>query len=290
LAWKKVNLTCSCVDANIIEEILIGYEAISISMVEETSDKPIYEPALGEIPLWDIVELSALFAKNITRENIINILEVISYKNLKISLLENQNWVMKYQNSIKPKRFGKKLWVIPSWSNYLPAKESINLILDPGMAFGSGSHETTHLCLEYLERAKLNGLNILDYGCGSGILSIASLLLGANIVIATDIDPQALKSTRENSKINNVIEKIHIAKPSSIPNMKIDLIIANIFSNILIDNRNVFSGLIKTESIIVLSGIMRSQLETILEYYKEFFTMLSVHYRKDWCLVELVKK
>jgi len=288
LAWKKVNLTCNKNDANFIEEILFGYGAISISMIDRVGDNPIYEPDVGETPLWETIEISALFEKNITKGIICNILERISYTNLDINNLEDQNWVEKFQENSKPIKFGKKLWVVPSW-NKLLIPDGIKLKMDPGMAFGSGSHETTQLCLEYLENNTLEGLTILDYGCGSGILSIASLLLGANYTIATDIDPQALKATKENSTNNKVIDRIEIVKPDLIPNIKIDLIVANILSNILIDNRNSFSNLLEPSARLILSGIMRSQLENVIDYYEEFFTIHSVKYKNDWCLVEFMK-
>jgi len=290
LNWRKVSLICNCVDANLIEEILVGYEAISISMFDETGNSPIYEPKLGETPLWSIINIHALFDKNISKEIIDMILEGISYTNLSISVLEDQNWVKKFQESFQPIKFGERLWIVPSWHSSFKEKGSINLKLDPGMAFGSGTHETTHLCLEYLEKNKLNGITILDYGCGSGVLSIASLLLGAKRVIATDICPLALKSTKENSSNNNVIEKLDIVQPDSIPNIKIDLLIANIFSNVLIDCRNSFSNILETGARIVLSGILESQLKIVVEYYESFFIIQNVEIRKDWCLVEFKKK
>jgi len=290
LTWKKVSLTCNCIDANIIEEIFVGYGAISISMLDDIGNNPIYEPAFGETPLWDIVELSALFEKNITTEGITTILDGISFTNLNISILKDQNWVKKYQENFKPIKFGDRLWVVPSWYSGFKEKGSINLKLDPGMAFGSGSHETTYLCLEFLEKTELDGLTILDYGCGSGILSIASLLFGAKRVIATDIDPQALISTKENSGNNNVVDKLDIVQPDSIPNIKIDILIANIFSNILINYKDVFSDFVETGARILLSGIMINQLGVILDCYKEVFSTINIEIRGDWCLIEFEKK
>jgi len=269
---------------------LVAHNAISISMAGEIGNTEIYEPRVGETPLWDTIEVSALFESKVSKEIISSFLEGISYSNLYINKLANQNWIKRYQKNFKPKKIGKKLWVVPSWSNTQMIPDGIELKIDPGIAFGSGSHQTTHLCLEYLERLKLKGITILDYGCGSGILSIASLLLGADFAIATDIDPQALISTKDNSKTNNIFEKINIVEPDSIPNIKIDLLIANIFSNVLIEHRDIFSSLLKKDAKIVLSGIMMNQLETILDYYKEVFTMLNVEIKDHWCLAEFEKK
>ena len=288
--WCKVNLTCDCVNVNLIEEILVGYEAISISMFDYIGDSPIYEPGLGETPLWKIIRICALFEKNITKEIIGIILEGIPYTNLSISNLENQNWVQKYQESFKPIKFGERLWVVPSWYSGLQEKGSINVKLDAGLAFGSGSHETTHLCLEFLEKSNIKGQTIIDFGCGSGILSIAALLLGANSVIAIDIDSQALLATKENSIKNKVIDRIQIVKPDIIKKIKVDLLIANILSNILIDQRDRFSNLLEPGSRLVLSGIMQNQLKKVIDYYGKYFTMQSIESKNNWCLVMFTRK
>jgi len=169
-------------------------------------------------------------------------------------------------------------------------QEGIELKMDPGMAFGSGSHETTQLCLEYLERTKLSNLTILDYGCGSGILSIASLALGAKYAIATDVDPQALEATKNNSINNNVAEKIEIVLPDLIPKIKIDILVANILFNTLIDLRNEFMQLLNSGSKIVISGIMFNQLVLIHRHYEKFFNFKNVKIKNNWCLLEYEKK
>ena len=292
MSWCKVNLTCNKNDIDIIEEILLSLNAISISLVGEKGNSEIYEPKPGETPLWDTIELSALFENKVSREVINSFLEGVTYSNLYINKIEDQNWIAKYQENFKPIKFGQKLWVVPSWSKRMDLFniEGIELKMDPGMAFGSGSHETTHLCLEYLEKNSPKELTVLDYGCGSGILAIASLLLGADYAVATDIDPQALESTKVNSINNKVIDRIEIVKPGLIPNIKIDLLIANILSNIIIDHRDTFSGILESDSRLVLSGIMKEQLNKIINFYEEFYTPQRIEYKNDWCLVELFKK
>ena len=286
--WRKVNLTCNSVDANLIEEILIGYEAISISLFDEIGDFPIYEPKLGETPLWSSIKICALFDKDITKGTIVMILKDISYTNLTISKLENQNWVKKYQENFKPIQFGERLWVVPSWYSEFKEKGRINLKLDPGMAFGSGSHETTHLCLEYLEKAKLDGLTILDYGCGSGILSIASLLMEAKEAIAIDIDPQALTATMNNSKINNVYDNISIGLPGSFSDTRADVLVANILTNSLIDLRDEFINTTKANGKLILSGVKGSQVELLIKSYDKFAKLISMKERNDWFLLEFI--
>ena len=289
MRWYKVELAGTRANASTIEEILVAIGAISISMTNK-SKKDIYEPGVGETPLWELINISALFEQKILEKDIASALNLIEYSNLSISELEETNWIESYQKNFQPIKFGKNLYVIPSWEESNKFDDKTIIRMDPGLAFGSGSHETTHLCLEYLDSSNLKELTVIDYGCGSGILSIAALLLGAKYAIASDIDPQALKATKENSINNKVINRIEIVKPDLIPDIKIDLLIANILSKTLIDLRNNFSNLLESNARLILSGIMKNQLKEVIDYYEKFFTMQSVKYKNDWCLVEFLKK
>jgi len=284
LSWYKVNLTCNKNDATVIEEILVAHNAISISIAQEKGNNDIYEPNVGETPLWNTIKLSALFDKKISKEVISNFIKGVSHSNLYINKLDDQNWIEKYQANFKPIRFGKKLWVVPSWNKMPLNQEGIELKMDPGMAFGSGSHETTQLCLEFLERSTLRGLTTMDYGCGSGILSIASLLLGANYAIATDIDSQALAATKENSIKNNVTKKIKIAPIEALDGIKVDYLISNIFFNTLIELREGYAKLLKPGGVLVLSGIMTNQVDYLVNYYEKLFRQKKVIRKNDWAL------
>jgi len=285
LSWCKVNLICNSNDVSIIEEILFANDAISISMGDESGNNPIYEPKVGETPLWHVIELSALFEETISREVVNSLLEGISYSNLIIRKLENQNWIEKYQENFKPIKFGKRIWVVPSWSENLKIPESIQIKMDPGMAFGSGSHETTHLCLEYLDENPPKKLSVLDYGCGSGILGIASLLLGADEVIAIDIDPQALIATRENSKKNNVFSRIQIGQPEGFTDAKVDVLISNILKGSLVQLMQTFYKITKKDSKVILSGILITQVDEVIDHYKSFFELESISSKNEWSLL-----
>ena len=290
MSWCKVNLICNKDDAIIIEEILVAHKAISISMVDESGKNPIYEPKVGSTPLWEVIELSALFDEPISREIISSLLKGVAYSNLVIRKLENQNWIEKYQDNFKPIKFGKKLWVVPSWAQDLSLPGSVQLIMDPGMAFGSGSHETTHLCLEYLDENPPKNISVLDYGCGSGVLGIASLLLGADEVIAIDIDPQALIATEENSRLNNVSSKIQIGMPDDFVKVKADILFANILANTLKDLKEHFLNLTNPNARIVMSGIMENQLQKIKNHYERDIDIIEVREKNGWCLVAGIKK
>jgi ribosomal protein L11 methyltransferase len=288
LRWYKVELAGTRANASTIEEILVAIGAISISMTNK-SKKDIYEPGVGETPLWELINISALFEQKILEKDIASALNLIEYSNLSISELEETNWIESYQKNFQPIKFGKNLYVIPSWEESNKFDDKTIIRMDPGLAFGSGSHETTHLCLEYLDSSNLKELTVIDYGCGSGILGIATLLLGAKNVIAVDIDPQAIIATKENAKINNVDKKISIVSSDSLADKEVDLLIANILSNPLMTLRDKFIELIKPNGRIVISGIMKKQLLEVSKHYEEFCTIVDVKERNKWCLIELLK-
>ena len=288
MRWYKVELAGTRANASTIEEILVAIGAISISMTNK-SKKDIYEPGVGETPLWELINISALFEQKILEKDIASALNIIEYSNLSISELEETNWIESYQKNFQPIKFGKNLYVIPSWEESNKFDDKTIIRMDPGLAFGSGSHETTHLCLEYLDSSNLKELTVIDYGCGSGILGIATLLLGAKNVIAVDIDPQAIIATKENAKINNVDKKISIVSSDSLADKEVDLLIANILSNPLMTLRDKFIELIKPNGRIVISGIMKKQLLEVSKHYEEFCTIVDVKERNKWCLIELLK-
>jgi len=288
LRWYKVELAGTRANVSTIEEILVAIGAISISMTNK-SKKDIYEPGVGETPLWELINISALFEQKILEKDIALALNLIEYSNLSISELEETNWIESYQKNFQPIKFGKNLYVIPSWEESNKFDDKTIIRMDPGLAFGSGSHETTHLCLEYLDSSNLKELTVIDYGCGSGILGIATLLLGAKNVIAVDIDPQAIIATKENAKINNVDKKISIVSSDSLADKEVDLLIANILSNPLMTLRDKFIELIKPNGRIVISGIMKKQLLEVSKHYEEFCTIVDVKEINKWCLIELLK-
>ena len=288
MRWYKVELACSRANANTLEEILVAIGAISISMTNK-SKKDIYEPGVGDTPLWDLINISALFEQKILEKDIASALNLIEYSHLSFSELEETNWIESYQKNFQPIKFGKNLYVVPSWEESNKFDDKICIKMDPGLAFGSGSHETTHLCLEYLDSSNLRELTVVDYGCGSGILGIAALSLGAKNVIAVDIDPQAVIATKENAKINNVDKKINVVSSESLTDIQADLLIANILSNPLMTLRDKFIELIKPNGRIVISGIMKKQLLEVSKHYEEFCTIVDVKERNKWCLIELLK-
>ena len=188
-------------------------------------------------------------------------------------------------NDQKPQQFGNRLWIYPSWIT--PSKNSVtNMILDPGLAFGTGSHPTTSLCLNWLDNNLIPSQHIIDYGCGSGILAIAAALLGASKVYAVDNDPQAITATLSNMEKNKISnQSIQTFCPEALPQVKVDLLIANILANPLIQLSEIFLTLIKPSGKIVLSGILEEQVEKVFYHYKSNFEFEKPQLNDGWALI-----
>ena len=272
-----------------MEEILIGYGAISISISDQNKNNKIYESKVDETKFWNQIDIVALFEKKINSKDLYPLLEGIPFLNLEISYLRDQNWVETYQKRNQPKRFGNNLWIYPTWVK-IPNDFNGSIIkIDPGMAFGTGSHETTSLCLEYLDLKPPKDKVVIDYGCGSGILAIVSAILGSTNVIAYDNDAESLSVAKENAKLNKVLNFLEFDHPKKLK-VKADLLIANIFTNTLIELKEEFSDLVKPRGIIILSGILKNQLDLVLKEFEIFFDLLEIKDKKDWCLLVMKKK
>ena len=289
MKWNKLHLTCNQDSLTIIEEILIGYGAISISISDQNKKNKIYESKLDEIKFWNQIDIIALFEKKINSEDLNLLLKGIPFFNLEISYLKNQNWVESYQKKNQPKRYGNNLWIYPSWVKRPNDFNGSIIKIDPGMAFGTGSHETTSLCLEYLDLKPPKDKVVIDYGCGSGILAIVSAILGSTNVIAYDNDAESLSVAKENAKLNKVLNFLEFDHPKKLK-VKADLLIANIFTNTLIELKEEFSDLVKPRGIIILSGILKNQLDLVLKEFEIFFDLLEIKDKKDWCLLVMKKK
>ena len=288
--WYKVQISCSKKESYAIEEMLIGYGALSISMSGDKNEL-IFESKIREIIFWSEIQISALFDKKIYKENISSILGLLKFSNLEVSIVKDIDWIEAYQQDFKSIKFGKRIWVVPSWEVNNKVKEGdITINLDPGMAFGTGSHETTHLCLEYLDSINLNKKTIVDYGCGSGILGIAAIKLGAKFAYGIDIDSQALSIGIANAKKNNISNMSFISPKKFKEKAVAELLIANILFKPLLDLRETLSNIIKDKSTLVLSGILENQVDNLIHEYKKDFDIISLKKKNDWCLLEMIKK
>ena len=289
MSFLSLKFFCLKSEVEIIELLLEDFEVSSYSL-SDAKNNPFYEPIPLEFPLWEQILVSALFdsKKDLTDLET----HIAKYNTWGFSLrsLEDQDWVRNYQKNFTSILYGSKLRVIPTWDDEIYSEGEQILTLDPGLAFGSGTHETTHLCMEYVDANPPLELDVVDYGCGSGILSIAAALLGAKRVFSIDHDPQAILATEENAKRNHVLEKIFISNKYENITWKADLILANIFCNVLIEIKQNFLSLLKQNGKIVFSGIKSSQLKNLELHYQDFLKIEGIKQKGDWLLVEMIRK
>ncbi len=254
-------------------------------MLTDKNDNPVLEPEPGTTPLWPEVIMHTLYAQAEEAQ------QVKAYLNKNrpelectLEVLPEKDWERAWMDDFKPQRFGQRLWVCPTWLTP-PEPNSVNLMLDPGLAFGTGTHPTTSLCLTWLEQAKLTDLNVIDYGCGSGILSLAAIKLGAKEVYAVDIDNQALQATQNNAKTNTInLSQLQISTPDELLNPT-DLMIANILLAPLITLKERFHQLIKPKSLLVVSGILNEQDPLLIEAYESLFELIETKHLDGWSLL-----
>jgi ribosomal protein L11 methyltransferase len=207
MPWLQVRLAISPEQAETYEDAFLEVGAVSVTFMD-AEDQPIFEPELNTTPLWSHTHLLALFEDGTDASSVFAHMELLTGGPLPehhSEVIEDQDWERSWMDNFQPMRFGQRLWIVPSW-HAAPEPEAVNLLLDPGLAFGTGTHPTTALCLEWLDGQDLKDCNVLDFGCGSGILAIAALLLGAKEAVGTDIDVQALEASRDNAGRNNIPE------------------------------------------------------------------------------------
>jgi ribosomal protein L11 methyltransferase len=245
---------------------------------KDAADDPIYEPPIGTEPLWSQTLVVGLFTDE---KNRVQILKKLNQAWLPRQLpegqwqqLPDQVWERTWMDGFEPMQFGTHLWIVPSWLEK-PDPGALNILLDPGIAFGTGTHPTTRLCLEWLDGSTVSGKSVIDFGCGSGILAIAAALKGAHKVICTDIDPQALMATRENAHRNGISEQLIDYLADSLPADigPVDLMLANILAGPLVELAPQLAKLTKAMGTIVLSGILAEQSHEVLTAYSHYFKM-----------------
>ena len=257
--------------------------ACSITLTDD-GEEPIFEPPIGTVILWKKTRITALFLNEEDRKAGLMLLteqsEPDSFSVVQQELAD-QNWIRAWMDQFKPIHMGKNLWICPSWETP-PEPDAVNIILDPGLAFGSGTHPTTALICEWLANSEMKGKTVIDYGCGSGILGVVAAKLGASEVFATDIDPQAFIATKENASRNGV--NIKFFEPSD-ELEKVDLILANILAQPLIELTDRLAKLLKKGGIIVLSGILETQADAVSQAYAKRFKCDPPKMKENWSLI-----
>lgn len=285
-------MTLSGQDCSAAETTLEKLGALSITL-EDAQDQPFFEPAPGEIPLWDKIQVTALFEEDVDPHLVramMHSLDGLKLENWRQERLEDEDWERRWMDEFSPLHFGGNLWVCPSWLEP-PDPSAINLMLDPGLAFGSGTHETTALCLEWLAENRPERKSVIDYGCGSGILAIAALKLGATKAVGIDIDPQAVTASHDNALKNQIpANRLEVFEPQASSTKPAQLVLANILSGPLVELAPTLAGLTEEGGTIVLSGILKEQAGTVAAAYTPNFELDPVAIKGDWCRISGHKK
>ncbi len=289
MSWLQLKLHVPAALAKPLSDELSAAGALAVTL-RDAQEQALYEPAPGATPLWPQVEVTALFDAGCDRENILRTARALAGEtaSCRIETLAEQDWVRLVQQDIKPLCFGGRLWVCPS-SAQLP-EECIRVVLDPGLAFGTGTHPTTALCLEWLAAHDVTGDNVLDYGCGSGILALAAIKLGARHAYALDHDAQALQATRDNARKNAVESRISAIPPHELPDTGVDVLLANILAAPLIELAPRLAQRVVAGGHLVLSGILCEQAKEVSEAYRPWFDLALSGARDGWVCLDAVRK
>lgn len=291
MPFLELSLTLRAAQQASIEAALEDLGALSITLQDAEADTPderaIFEPGVGETPLWNDIVAQALFAAEVDRAGLVHVLRELlpelAPEQLSFREVADQDWTRAWMDTFRPMHFGRRLWIFP-WNIEPPADAADRVVvrLDPGLAFGTGTHPTTALCLEWLDGADLAGKTVIDYGCGSGVLALAALKLGAARVIGIDNDEQALTASRDNAQRNGVSDKLDLYLPPHCPQIQADVLIANILAGPLADLAPLFAQNLKPAGALALSGILDGQQEELLKRYSEWFDELAVGTREGW--------
>ena len=292
MPWLQVRLAITPEQAATYEEALLDVGAVSVTFMD-AEDQPIFEPDLGTTPLWSHTHLLALFEADTDPAALLAHLALLTGGPLpahQVEQIADQDWDRSWMDNFQPLRFGQRLWIVPSW-HQPPEPQAVNLHLDPGLAFGTGTHPTTALCLEWLDGQSLHDCNVLDFGCGSGILAIAALLLGATQACGTDIDPQALEASRDNATRNGIdAARFPLYLPSEMPADTFDLVLANILAGPLVQLAPTISQHVRQGGYLVLSGILAEQAEEVRAAYQADFILDPTAEKDGWVRISGVRR
>ncbi len=278
--------------AEMVETAMLDSGALSCTY-QDATDTPIHEPAPGTTPLWPDVIVTGIFAQDTDEDIATHLLksQLSAFTNAEITAekMQDADWERAWMDDFKPVQVGEKLWVVPTFCD-APDATAVNIALDPGLAFGSGTHPTTQLCLQWLSRVDLQGKRVVDYGCGSGILAVAAAMMGAEEVYAYDIDAQAFQATVENATRNGVEDEVTICHSDEDIPANIDVLVANILLAPLLELQSRFSMLLKEEGKLGVSGVLSEQIETLASAYATQFRHSETEIREQWALYTAVNQ
>ncbi len=287
MPWLQIKARITDAEAPQMEQLFQSIGAVSVTLLD-AEDEPVFQLDPGSTPLWQRTLLCALFEDDADADAIIATVTAGSRlleSDLLTEKIADQDWERAWMSDFRPMRFGERLWVCPSWSEP-PEPDAVNIMLDPGLAFGSGTHPTTALCLAWLDSQQLINKSVIDYGCGSGILAIAAALLGASRVVAVDNDPQAVTASGNNRDMNGIsagLMTVHLPGEAHAP---ADIVVANILSGPLAELTPVLTSLTKPGGKLILSGVLSEQTETLMASYAPFFAMQAPVIQDEWVRIE----
>jgi len=303
MPFLQLTLDIASLDPAPFEDALFAAGASAVSLAD-AADNPILEPKPGELPMWPTVTVTALFQGDANADAILKTLQAqfSPLPSHEFTVLEDRAWEREWLKDFRPMQFGKRLWICPGGmlppADLLPVAGSplpVLIQLDPGLAFGTGTHPTTALCLEWLDGADVKDKCVIDYGCGSGILAIAALKLGARDALGTDIDPQALLASRDNAERNGVSAQLRLrtcdfVSDGAAPPAPAPILLANILAGPLAELAPLLAQLVAPGGTIVLSGILKEQAPALAQTYTTWFDMDQPVYRDDWARLVGVRK
>jgi len=285
MPWIQLRLSANEETSEKYSDWLSACGAQAVTFID-AQDTPIYEPLPGdEVIYWHNTVVMGLFDASHDMDKTITYLKSIHPdKNdmaYKLEQLEDKDWEREWMDNFHPMKFGERLWICPSWRE-VPEPEAVNVMLDPGLAFGTGTHPTTALCLTWLDGLDLVGKTVVDFGCGSGILSLAALKLGAKKVIGIDIDPQALQASKANAERNGVEDRLALFLPKDQPSLKADVVVANILAGPLRELAPTIIEFVAPNSLLALSGVLEEQANELQNIYGQWCEMDPIAVQDEW--------
>lgn len=293
MKWLQIHITVEKSQVDFTETLLESLGAVSVTL-DDAENQDLLEPLPGETPLWNKVIVTGIYAQEDDEQIDVAALETfirtqLPTEPMRSEFMEDQEWERTWMDAYEPIQIGEKYWIVPEWMQP-PEADAVNIKLDPGLAFGTGNHASTFLCLQWLGQTDVKDKIVIDYGCGSGILGVAALLLGAKKVYATDIDPQAVLATQQNAELNGVLDNLYVGLPeefnAELGDIKTDVFVANILAGPLMALAADFSTLIKSEGEFALAGVIEEQVDDVSNVYAEFFDILAVEKRdQNWCRI-----
>lgn len=299
MKWLQIHITVDQAQVEFTETLLLSLGAVSVTL-DDAEDQALLEPLPGETPLWNKVIVTGIYQQDEAQPIDVNAL--ISFAQLQLpnntpirhEELEDQVWERSWMDYYEPIQISDNFWIVPEWMTP-PDPNAVNLKLDPGLAFGTGNHASTFLCLQWLGKTDVKDKIVIDYGCGSGILGVAALLLGAKRVYATDIDPQAVLATKQNAELNGVLDQLWVDLPEAFNQefkpQQADILVANILAGPLMALAPEFATLLKSKGEFALAGVIEEQVEDVCHTYQTFFDVKQIEKREEtWCRISGIRQ